>query len=79
VTNLFIQELLNGIVELAVLALEAIVVPLTSSLFRANDKWFIGSAQQSVRKSNLRGFLESNVFALKECPMAASHQNGQNP
>ena len=40
---------------------------------------FIGSAQQSVRKSNLRGFLESDVFALKACPMAASHQNGQNP
>jgi hypothetical protein len=30
--------------------------------FRDAEKY--GSAQQSVRKSNLRGFLESDVFAL---------------
>ena len=40
---------------------------------------FYGSAQQSVRKPNLRGFLESEVFALEACPMAPSHQNGRNP
>ena len=37
-----------------------------------------GSAQESVKKSNLRGFLKSDVFALEACPMAASHQNGPN-
>src|SRR5262249_1962178 len=38
-----------------------------------------GSAQQSVKVCILRGLLESDVFAREACPMATSHQNGQNP
>ena len=56
-----------------------VMAPALGAAFPISGLKKIGSAQQSARKSNLRGFLESDVFVLEECPMAASHQNGQNP
>jgi len=47
-------------------------------MLRAENETKNGSAQESVKKSDLRGFLKSDVFALEACPMAASHQNGPN-
>ena len=53
-------------------------VPEETSAYKSRHT-ISGSAQQSVKVCILRGLLESDVFAREACPMATSHQNGQNP